>query len=57
MREAAMRATRLRRMGTPGDVGAAAVFLASPAASFITGALLPVNGGEVEEMRQISPDL
>jgi 7-alpha-hydroxysteroid dehydrogenase len=52
-----MRATRLRRMGTPGDVGAAAVFLASPAASFITGALLPVNGGEVEEMRQISPDL
>jgi 7-alpha-hydroxysteroid dehydrogenase len=57
MREAAMRATRMRRMGTPEDVGAAAVFLASSAASFITGALLPVNGGEVEEMRSISPDL
>lgn len=35
----------LDRWGTPEDVAAAAVFLASPAADFITGAILPVNGG------------
>ena len=33
------------RWGTPEDVGAAAVFLASPAASFTTGITFPVNGG------------
>jgi len=57
VREAAAASIRMRRMGTPADIGAAAVFLASPAASFITGALLPVNGGEVEESRPVSPDL
>jgi 7-alpha-hydroxysteroid dehydrogenase len=57
IRDVAMRAVRMRRMGQPEDIGAAAVFLASPAASFITGALLPVNGGEVEEPRPVSPDL
>lgn len=35
----------LDRWGTPEDVAAAAVFLASPAASFITAHVLPVNGG------------
>ena len=35
----------LDRWGTPQDVAAAVVFLASPAASFITGHTLPVNGG------------
>jgi 7-alpha-hydroxysteroid dehydrogenase len=43
-----MRSIQMRRMGQPEDVAAAAVFLASSAASFITGALLPVTGGEVE---------
>jgi 7-alpha-hydroxysteroid dehydrogenase len=57
IRQAIDGAVRMRRIGTPADVGAAAVFLASPAASFITGALLPVTGGEVEETRPISPDL
>lgn len=33
------------RIGTPADVGAAAVFLASDAASFITGESLSVDGG------------
>jgi NAD(P)-dependent dehydrogenase (short-subunit alcohol dehydrogenase family) len=37
--------TPLRRWGTPGDVAGAAVFLCSPAAAFITGAVLPVDGG------------
>jgi len=35
------------RMGTPEEVARAVVFLASPAASFITGSTLGVNGGTV----------
>jgi meso-butanediol dehydrogenase / (S,S)-butanediol dehydrogenase / diacetyl reductase len=35
----------LRRLGRPTDVGAAAVFLAGPSASFITGQVLMVDGG------------
>ncbi len=33
------------RLGQPQDIGSAAVFLASDAASFITGVTLPVTGG------------
>ena len=35
----------LQRVGTPEDIGRAAVFLCSPAANCITGASLPVDGG------------
>ena len=35
----------LKRMGTSEDIAQAAVFLASDAASYINGALLPVDGG------------
>lgn len=35
----------LGRLGTPDDMAAAAVFLASPASSWITGQVLHVNGG------------
>lgn len=35
----------LRRVGEPDDIAAAVAFLASDDASYITGALLPVNGG------------
>src|SRR3954454_4743308 len=39
--------TPLKRWGTPGDVAGAVVFLASPAAAFITGHMLVVGGGIV----------
>ncbi len=39
--------TPLERLGRPEDVAAAAVFLASPGASFITGQILGCNGGLV----------
>ncbi|MER8006488.1 MULTISPECIES: SDR family oxidoreductase [unclassified Streptomyces] len=43
--EAVSRTVPLGRLATPADVGAAAVFLASDAAAYITGASLLVHGG------------
>ncbi|AHE55141.1 SDR family NAD(P)-dependent oxidoreductase [Sphingomonas sanxanigenens] len=37
--------TPMNRFGEPEDIGLAAVYLCSPAAKFITGVLLPVDGG------------
>ena len=37
--------TPLGRWGTPADLAPAALFLCSPLADFITGAILPVDGG------------
>ena len=40
-----LRAIPLRRFGTPAEVAAAALFLASPEASYITGQSLVIDGG------------
>jgi len=37
--------TPMGRFGEPADIGMAAVYLCSPAAKFITGVVLPVDGG------------
>lgn len=37
--------TPLRRLGEPDDIAAAAVYLASPAGSYLTGKVLEVDGG------------
>ncbi|HEV2558170.1 MAG TPA: SDR family oxidoreductase [Microvirga sp.] len=43
--ERSNRATPLRRIGMPDDIGGVAAFLASPAASFITGQTVVADGG------------
>jgi NAD(P)-dependent dehydrogenase (short-subunit alcohol dehydrogenase family) len=37
--------TPMGRMGEPHDIGWAAVYLCSPAAQFVTGVVLPIDGG------------
>jgi 7-alpha-hydroxysteroid dehydrogenase len=48
---------RMKRLGTPDDVASAVIYLASPAASWVTGLLLEINGGQIDEMRPVYPDL
>jgi NAD(P)-dependent dehydrogenase (short-subunit alcohol dehydrogenase family) len=40
-----VRAVPMHRLGKPSDMAGTAIFLASPAATYITGAVLPVDGG------------
>jgi 3-oxoacyl-[acyl-carrier protein] reductase len=45
--ERVLRETPLRRWGSPDDVAAAARWLASPAAAYVTGQVIRLNGGAV----------
>lgn len=50
--------TPMRRLGEPDDIAAAAVYLASPAAGYVTGAVLRVDGGiEGSNLEMGIPDL
>jgi 7-alpha-hydroxysteroid dehydrogenase len=56
MRDSLNDLIRLRRTGTPADIGNAALYLASEAGSWVTGVLLEVSGGPVDSASQF-PDL
>ena len=45
LRKPMEKVTPMRRLGDPDDIAAAAVYLASPAGSFLTGKTLEVDGG------------
>ncbi|MEM3593848.1 MAG: SDR family oxidoreductase, partial [Candidatus Jordarchaeaceae archaeon] len=44
----------LRREGSPDEIKAAALLLVSPASDYITGAILPVDGGMLAMVMNVS---
>jgi 3-oxoacyl-[acyl-carrier protein] reductase len=50
VRAAAARDIPLRRYGEPAEFGRVAAFLLSPAASYVTGAMIPVDGGALRAL-------
>ena len=58
MRQGIEAVTPLGRIGDPSEIAAAVLFLASPAASFITGKILEVDGGTEQGILDLGyPDL
>ena len=50
--------TPLKRLGQPDDIALAALYLASPAASWVTGKILEIDGGLEEANLELGlPDL
>ena len=57
-REEMVRRTPLKRLGEPEDIARGALYLASPAAAFVTGKLMEVDGGLEEPNLELGlPDL
>jgi 7-alpha-hydroxysteroid dehydrogenase len=48
---------RMKRLGTVEDVANAAIFLCSPAATWITALLMELTGGKSDEIKSVYPDL
>ena len=45
----------LQRIGAPEDVTGAAIFLASRAGSYVNGATITIDGGQIVAMRSMIP--
>jgi len=57
LREQLATHTRMRRIGTPEDVALTAVYLASPASSWMTAKLVELDGGPIDGLMEYEPDL
>jgi 7-alpha-hydroxysteroid dehydrogenase len=58
LRQQMIDGTPLKRLGEPEDIALAALYLASPAASFVTGKVMEVDGGLEEANLELGlPDL
>ncbi len=58
IRDEMVRRTPLKRLGEPADIARCALYLASPAASFVTGKLMEIDGGLEEANLEMGlPDL
>jgi peroxisomal 2,4-dienoyl-CoA reductase len=55
MESYARKAIPLGRWGSPADIGAMVAYLSSPAASWVTGAIMVVDGGEWLAKPQVTP--
>ncbi|MGL5290292.1 MAG: SDR family oxidoreductase, partial [Aeromonas sp.] len=45
-----LKSTPIKRLGEAQDIGMAALFLCSPAASWISGQVLTISGGGLQEL-------